>query len=85
MLVVLLIDELDNIVLTIRCSMNLQLEIDKGGRARTKHYRTTEMISIDPFLAFHLYICVCDTCILSKYVSYSDIQELAISSLIFLV
>jgi hypothetical protein len=54
MLVVLLIDELDNFVLTIRCSMNLHLEIDKGGRARTKHYRTKDMISIDPFLAFHL-------------------------------
>ena len=35
--VVLLKDELDNIVLTIRCSMNLHLEIDKGGRVRTKH------------------------------------------------
>jgi hypothetical protein len=36
---------------------------------RTKHHRAKEMISIDPFLAFHLYICVCNTCILSKYLS----------------
>jgi hypothetical protein len=37
MLVVLLIDELDNIVITLRCSMGLHLDIDKGGRVRTKH------------------------------------------------
>ena len=50
MLVVLLIDELDNIVIAIRYSMNLHLAIDKGGRVRTKHYRTKEMISIEPLL-----------------------------------
>jgi hypothetical protein len=66
--VVLLKDELDNIVLTIRCSMNLHLEIDKGGRVRTKHYRTKIWYQLTHFYhsiytsvhampAYWVYIC----------------------------